>query len=304
VPTRRAFLTTASLALAGAGLPRSLRADDTAQAPPQLFHVGYQLYSWGRYFPPAWWQGAEACSKIGFRGVEGEYTIATLYSGRVPEFTERMRGYNEKLAAIYSTTDLDQPTLAFVNRYRNIVSAKFGQSQGTKVIVIGGTEAHERTPAQFAEYARQANAIGKEVLETTGLRVGVHPHLGSLVQHRDDIDRVMEATDPRYFNLCPDIAHLAAGGSDPVEVIRTYASRIIHVHLKDYRAPGPKGGFGGFVELGKGSIDLRGVVEELKRIGFKGWADVELDGASDPAASARRNFEYLTNELHLQVGTA
>ena len=260
------------------------------------------LYSWGRYFPPAWWEGARACSEIGFPGVEGEYTIATLYSGRESEFAERMRRDHEQLAALYSTTDLDKPNQFYVNREKNVRTAKFAQSQNAKVIVIGGTEARERTPAQFAEYARQANEIGKEVLETTGVRLGVHPHLGSLVQHRDELDRVMDATDPRYFNLCPDIAHLAAGGMDPVEVIRAYASRVIHLHFKDFKHPAPGGGFGGFVELGKGNVDIPGVVRELKTIGFKGWADVELDGAADPAASAVRNRDYLMKVCHLQIG--
>ncbi|MGH9707094.1 MAG: sugar phosphate isomerase/epimerase family protein [Candidatus Acidiferrales bacterium] len=302
--TRREFLTTASFTLAASvGQPASLLARLTSPAaePPQLFRVGNQIYSWGRYFPPAWWEACRACSEIGYPGIEGEYTIATLYSGRESEFTARMRRNHEELAALYSTTDLDQPNQFYVNRYKNVMAAKFAQPQGARVIVIGGTDAKERTAAQFVEYARQANAIGKEIFETTGLQVGVHPHLGSLVQHSEDIDRVMESTDPRYFNLCPDVAHLAAGGADPVEVIRKYSQRIIHVHFKDYK-PVPGREFGEFVELGKGTVDFPGIVRELKAIGFKGWADVELDGAVDPYASSVRNRDYLINMLHLRVG--
>ncbi|MFZ0737343.1 MAG: sugar phosphate isomerase/epimerase [Candidatus Acidiferrales bacterium] len=302
--TRREFLATASLALAATvGQPASFIVRNTTATsdPPQLFRIGYQIYSWGRYYPPAWWQAARDCSTIGYPGIEGESTIANLYSGRESEFSARMRRAREELAALYSTTDLDHPSEFYLNRYKNIQAAKFAKLQGTRVIVIGGTEASERTAAQFTEYARQANAIGKEILETTGLQVGVHPHFGSLVQGRDDIDRVMELTDPRYFNLCPDVAHLAAGGMDPLEVIRKYSQRIIHVHLKDYKPASGKD-FGGFVELGKGIIDLQGIVRELEMIGFKGWADVELDGAVDPAGSAVRNRDYLTNVLRLRVG--
>jgi inosose dehydratase len=307
VQTRREFLARASLALAGTvGPAASLFAPYAAAAsePPQLFRVGYQIYSWGRYYPSTWWEACRACSASGYPGIEGEYTIATLYSGRESEFSARMRRNHEELAALYSTTDLDQPSQFYVNRYKNIQAAKFAQLQGTRVIVIGGTDASERTAAQFVEYARQANAIGKEILETTGLQVGVHPHFGSLVQGRDDIDRVMQSTDPRYFNLCPDVGHLAAGGMDPVEVIRKYSGRIIHVHLKDYKPPASGKDFGEFVELGKGTADIPGIVRELQVIGFKGWADVELDDAADPAGSAVRNRDYLTNVLHLRVGTA
>jgi len=304
--TRRKFLTEASFALAAAvARPTSALARLSAAAtePPQLFRIGYQIYSWGRYYPSAWWEACEACSASGYPGIEGEYTIATLYSGRESEFSVRMQRYHEELAALYSTTDLDQPGNFYVNRHKNIQAAKFAQQQGSRVIVIGGTDAKEKTAAQFVEYARQANAIGKEILETTGVQVGVHPHFGSLVQNRDEIDRVMESTDPRYFNLCPDVAHLAAGGMDPLDVMRKYSRRIIHVHLKDYK-PASGRDFGGFVELGKGIIDFQGIVRELKLSGFKGWADVELDGAVDPTASAVRNRDYLTNVLHLRVGGA
>ncbi|MGB8477175.1 MAG: sugar phosphate isomerase/epimerase [Candidatus Acidiferrum sp.] len=302
--TRREFLTTASLALgATAGQSASLLARFSAAAsePPQLFRIGYQIYGWGRYFPPAWWEACRACSAIGYPGIEGEYTIATLYSGRESEFSTRMRREHEELAALYSTTDLNQAGQFYVNRYKNIQAAKFAKSQGARVIAIGGTDASERTAAQFVEYARQANAIGREIFETTGLQIGVHPHLGSLIQHRDDIDRVMESTDPRYFHLCPDVAHLAAGGADPVEVILKYSQRIIHVHLKDYK-PVSGRDFGEFVELGKGTVDIPGIVHALEAIGFKGWANVELDGAVDPAGSAVRNRDYLANVLHLRVG--
>ena len=303
--TRREFLARASaVAAAAASLGATVggqAAADAAGGPPQLFHVGYQIFSWGRYFPSAWWEAARECAAIGFPGIEGENTIANLYAGREPEFSARMRQQPERLAAIYSTTDLDISSQFYVNRYKNLLAAKFAQPQGTKVLVIGGTEAQERTPAHFVEYARQANAIGKEVLETTGLQVGVHPHLGSLVQHRDDIRRVMDTTDPRYFNLCPDVGHLAGGGMDPTEIVKTYASRVIHLHLKDWKRPVP-GQLSGFAELGTGEVDFPALVRELKTIGFHGWADVELDGAIDPAASARRNMAYLTKVLHLRVG--
>ena len=303
--TRREFLWAAGLSLAAGTdrcFPGGLVQSDTNGARHQLFKVGYQLLSWGRCYPEALWHGVRDCKRIGYDGVEVEATLATLYSGREVEFSGPMQRETMQLAALYSSTDLDQAGQAYANRYKNVAAAKFAQQQGTRVIVIGGFEARERTPAQFREYARQANALGKEILETTGVRIGVHPHYGSLVQDRSALDRVMQTTDPRYFGLCPDVGHLLAGGMDPVEVISTYSQRVIHIHLKDYRPPTAPGIFGKFVELGEGKVDFPAIVHELLTIGFSGWADVELDGAVDPAASALRNRTYLTEVLKLKVG--
>jgi inosose dehydratase len=299
---RRSFLGRLG-ALAGGSALMNFGADLAAAAgTPQRFRVGYQIFSWGRGYPRSWWMATRSLAEVGFRGIEGEYTISELYGGREPEFVKHMNLYGMNLAALYSTTDLDRPAEFYENRRKNLAAARFAQPLGTKVIVIGGDEATERSDERFQEYAKQANAIGQEVLEATGIRVGVHPHLGSLVQKRADIDRVMEMTDPRYFNLCPDTAHLAAGGSDPVEVFRTYRSRIIHTHFKDYK-PDPKMGFGRFLELGEGDINFPALVEELRSADFRGWIDVELDGSPEPEAAARRNRDYLVNVLHLDLET-
>lgn len=302
--TRRDFLMAAGIGLA-AGVERgfSLGLEPITQSIQgrQLFKIGNQLLSWGRCYPEAWRHGTQDCSKLGYPGIEVESTIATLYQGREPEFSEPMKHDDMQLAALYTSADLENPSQAFVNRYFNLAAARFAQRQGTRVIVIGGFEAHQRTPAQFREYASQANALGKEIFETTGVRIGVHPHYGSLVQDRSAIDRIMQDTDPRYFHLCPDVGHLLAGGMNPVDVIKTYSERIIHVHLKDYQPPTSPGTFGKFVELGKGQVDLAGVAQELINIGFDGWADVELDGATDPFGSALRNRDYLTQVLRLNL---
>ncbi|HEV2178047.1 MAG TPA: sugar phosphate isomerase/epimerase [Terriglobia bacterium] len=267
----------------------------------QPFRVGYQIFSWRRHYPGSWWLAARQLAGLGYRGIEGEYTIAELYEGRESEFRDQMQRYGMDLAAFYSTTDLDHATEGYENRRKNLAAARFAKPLGCKVIVIGGTEATERTADRFQEYARQANALGKEVFEATGLKIGVHPHLGSLIEKRPDIDRIMEMTDPRYYYLCPDTAHLAAGGSDPVEVFRTYRSRIIHTHFKDYRPPAKPGEWGQFLELGQGTVDFPALVTELKGAGYRGWIDVELDGSPDPERAAGRNREYLVKTLHLDL---
>lgn len=295
MPTRRTFLRSAAAAFgAAAALPREWRADAEAigwrGAPAPRFAVGYQIFGWSRYFPSAWWRGARAVSALGYRAIEGEYTIAELYDGREREFERRMRGCGVRVNAFYSSTDLGRPGHHAENLRKNLQTARFAERIGTGVIVMGGTEALSKTPEDFAAFARAANEIGRRVLETHGVRCGYHPHLGALVETREDIARVMDATDPRCFFLAPDTGHLAAAGCDVVEVFRTYRERVIHAHLKDYRPSQTPGARGSFMPLGEGVVNFGALRELLVTTGFEGWVNVELDGGRglDPAAVAER----------------
>jgi inosose dehydratase len=96
-------------------------------------------------------------------------------------------------------------------------------------------------------------------------------------------------------------------GIDPVEVIRRYADRVRHVHLKDALAVDEAEEYlqphahwtvrvrGGarevprwFAEPGAdgGLVDSAAVVRALVDIGYSGWVVVESDQSPHPAASA------------------
>ncbi len=142
--------------------------------------------------------------------------------------------------------------------------------------------------------------------EPLGVRLSVHPHAGSFVETRDELDILFRRTDARALGLCVDAGHLVYGGGDPVEVVRNFGSRIRYVHIKDVNpevlAECQTNGIGFldalrryiFCGLGKGSVDLPGFVEGLQRAEFSGWMVVEEDTSPDPPlAAARRNRRYL-----------
>lgn len=301
--TRRDFLRSAALLPAVAGALAPAREAAAAPGPaaagtPQRFRIGYQIFGWGRYFPAAWWKGARACGALGYAGIEGEYTIAELYEGREDEFAERMQACGVALAALYTTSDLERPRESWENARKNMMAARFCQRMGASVLVLGGTEAVSKDGDTFAAFARAANDLGRRLHETHGVRLALHPHLGALVETREDLARVMDATDPRALWLAPDTGHLLAGGSDPVEVFETYGARIVHAHLKDY-APAPAGGRGAFLPLGAGRVDFPALLRLSRARGFDGWLAIELDGGRgvDPATAARGARDYVTTTL-------
>jgi sugar phosphate isomerase/epimerase len=284
------------------GLGAAAAAEALAAA-SRPFKVGYQIYSFGRYFPANWWKGAAAVASVGFKGVEGEYTIAELYEGRESEFEDGMRRLGLTLAALYSSADLENPRSHYENLRKNLHAAAFCKRMGARTLVIGGHEAHRRDDELFTQYARAANEIGKRCLESHGVRFAVHPHLGALVQSREDVSKVMDRTDPRYFFLAPDTGHLAAAGADNVEVFKTYKQRIVHAHLKDWAPPVPPLARGSFAVLGKGVVDFPALLEILATTAYDGWLDVELDSSRTltPEQVAREARDYVVNRLGVSL---
>jgi inosose dehydratase len=63
-----------------------------------------------------------------------------------------------------------------------------------------------------------------------GVTMGLHPHVGTLVEGPDAVRRVLEGSS---VNLCLDTGHLLIGGTDPLALAREVPLRIVHAHLKD-----------------------------------------------------------------------
>jgi len=111
--------------------------------------------------------------------------------------------------------------------------------------------------------------------------------------------------DPRYAKLELDIAHYFQGGGDPAQAVEKYKDRLLFLHLKDVRhVADAKDGYR-FCELGRGLVNVPAVLAALRKINFRGWGIVELDGETDtsrtPKESAIINKDYVQQKLGLTV---
>jgi inosose dehydratase len=164
--------------------------------------------------------------------------------------------------------------------------------------------------AQWDALAAGLNRIG-EYLRERGMRAVYHPHVGTFVETRDEIDRLCRLTDPDLVGLCPDTGHIAYAGADPEAVIVDYAPRVWYVHLKDIdgakleavreqRMSLPEAvKFGLFVPLGKGMINLGSMFNALQAASYDGWIIVEQDAPAAPLQAARQSREYLRDKFGL-----
>lgn len=140
------------------------------------------------------------------------------------------------------------------------------------------------------------------------MRTVFHHHCAGYVETPEEIDKLMQHTDPSLVGLCLDMGHYAFGGGDPLNALRKYYDRIWHVHFKDYSNEvgevAQKNQYdyfesvrnGVFCELGKGSVDFKSIVAELRHRNYEGWIVVEQDvlpGMGNPKQCAKANREYL-----------
>jgi inosose dehydratase len=160
--------------------------------------------------------------------------------------------------------------------------------------------------AEFKVFAETLCAVGEASLEHD-VRSCFHPHVGTVIETAEEIDRLLELTDPELVFLGPDTGHLAWAGVDVVDFCRRHLTRIKSMHLKDIdasvRGHGRQAGWdyrtfadnGIFVELGEGCVDFGTILEMLRRTGFDGWLIVETDVTREPSAfeSARISREFL-----------
>jgi inosose dehydratase len=119
-----------------------------------------------------------------------------------------------------------------------------------------------------------------------GRRTVLHPHVGTMVEGRDDVEMVLGGCG---VQLCLDTGHLLVGGTDPLWLVRTAARRIAHVHLKDVDAllaDWVRDGRVTYTDavgnelyrpLGQGDIDITAIVRTLESAGYDGWYVMEQD---------------------------
>jgi inosose dehydratase len=119
-----------------------------------------------------------------------------------------------------------------------------------------------------------------------GVRAVLHPHVGTMVERGDEVQRVLEGS---AISLCLDTGHLLIGGTDPAELTRQAPERVAHTHFKDVNdqiAAQVRSGRLTYTEgvrrgmyrpLGRGDVDFAAIVGHLRGRDYGGWYVLEQD---------------------------
>jgi inosose dehydratase len=170
------------------------------------------------------------------------------------------------------------------------------------------TPSMELTSDEWKVFAEGANLVAREVKSRAGLRTVFHHHCAGYVETPEEIDNLLAFTDPSLIGLVLDMGHYMFGGGDPLKALKKHSKRIWHIHFKDCHpevaAKSRKEGWdyfksvanGVFCELGKGAVDFKLIVRELRAQKYSGWIVVEQDvlpGMGNPKVCGKRNREFI-----------
>jgi inosose dehydratase len=287
-----------------------------------LDRIGGAPISWGVCEAPDW--GHElppdlVLGQLRELGLHATELGPTGYLGQRPEQVRRLLDrYGLRLLGGFLPVPMHVPTPADLVRARAAMDTL--AAAGSQVVVLAARSADgsydRKVRLSEDEWTVLLSTLDElqRVAREYGLTPTLHPHVGTAIEDRASVLRLLERSD---VPLCLDTGHLLIGGMQPLELVERAAGRIAHVHLKDVRAPvaatvaaGTTSYIGAvraglYAPLGDGDLDIGALVRALEDAGYQGWyvleQDTALDGPPEPGAGpvldVRRSIDHLVSKV-------
>jgi sugar phosphate isomerase/epimerase len=128
----------------------------------------------------------------------------------------------------------------------------------------------------FSVYSANPSADSFESLASLtkeyGIKIAIHNH-GPGDKTYGHLEQVQKAVEkwPVEIGACVDTGHVLRIGEDPVQWIKALGPRVHDIHLKDFAGPEDER------VLGKGKLDVLGVLKALKEVKFPGVLALEYE---------------------------
>ena len=263
-----------------------------------------------------------AVAEAGYAGIDLG-PVGYLGSGR--QLTERLSSRSLGLAGgylelPYSDPERLVPSLVQLDRLLDVFDTVNSHPRPKPTLADAGSDRRRANPGRSAAdhslgfdsegWKRFADGLEQAVdrCRARGYEPTFHHETGTHIEAPWEIEKVLELTS---IGLCLDSGHLVLGGGDPIQALRDWGERINHVHLKDARkavldrivadrAPVVEiWRRRAFCALGKGDVNVDGVIELLNQHHYSGWLVVEQDILPDsadprgPVNDQRANRQYL-----------
>ncbi len=177
---------------------------------------------------------------------------------------------------------------------------------GGGVIYMKNNEAEIHSVFEYAKDAGMPTIVcspDPEALDTVekmakeyDLRIAIHNHGPTDKKYPSprDVLKLVKDRDQR-MGICMDVGHTVRIGEDPVAAIHDCASRLYDFHIKDETLPAKEGKP---TEVGRGVIDIVGVLKALIDIKFPGHVGLEYEAnREDPLPGVLESVGYMRGVL-------
>ena len=262
------------------------------------------IWPWGTQTREQMEQASKEVSEIGYKHFESVKKAIYAFDMDLKAYQEVLKRYDLTPVSFYfHMPSIDEMEGFFSNLDKEL---DFIANLGVERLCLQPTRIRPEVMDE-PKLAQQLESIMRfaEATKKFGITTNLHPHSGTWVMYENEIDYMMQNSDPKILSFAPDTAHLVVGLCDPVEIIRRYIDRINFTHFKDIASPEVHSGgiaaagmeiYTNFRELGQGCVDFKTIFEMLKEHGYNGPLCVELDKAPiSNAISAKNNFEFVKN---------
>jgi inosose dehydratase len=149
--------------------------------------------------------------------------------------------------------------------------------------------------------SREAMPALEALVKEFGIKLAIHNHgpEDKVWASPLDVWQAVQTLDER-IGLCIDVGHTARCGVDPAMAIHRCAARLYDVHLKDLARTGEKSPV---IEVGRGVLDIRGILQALHEVHFTGHAGLEHEkDMNDPLPGVAESIGYIRGTLASMKG--
>ena len=233
--------------------------------------------------------------------------IATYTFSKLPT-DEAIKGV-KRVGLRYASIKDAHLSLKSTEEQRKTVAKKFADAGITLLscgVITPKDDAEARVMFEYARDAGIPTVVCKptramlptldKLVKEFNIKAAIHNHGPEDKVWPSPLD-AWEAIAPfdSRLGVCIDVGHTARCGVDPISAIKTCAPRLHDLHIKDIAVPS---GGSKPVELGRGVLDLRGILAALLEIKFAGHVGLEFEkDLNDPIPGTAESIGYLKGVL-------
>lgn len=187
-------------------------------------------------------------------------------------------------------------------------TVKYHKTLGAKNIGIGGFCVP--VYGRLKEFIKQFNEMSRRYAKE-GFTLSYHNHSGEFsnlykrYEGKTFYDYLIDELDPETTSFCLDTAWAQLAGMDVRALIERLNGRISILHLKDVQALATLNAAGDNydyrperVEVGRGNMNFKGIVETAERCGVKHFiVEDEIYTSNCPLESVKMSADYIKANL-------
>jgi len=281
--SRRNFIKSSSSLTAGLMLhQKSFLVENTV---PVYAH----LWVYASKYPPNW-----DCTEIldtvfndlkyaGLAGVE-VMEILLRHDDAVAKFNDLIHKYNLPVIGTSYYADMwDKDHQQKILDDMELVTERLHTIDGSMIGLTVGDAGHVKTEDELDTQAELLKKI-LVVCDKNKIAPNLHNHTFEVTNNLHDLKGTLKRIPD--IKLGPDLNWLVRAGVDPVWFIKTYADKIVYMHIRDQYANGKWTEY-----VGEGVTDFPSIAKTLKAINYNGKAAIELAFDDPPKNPVKEDWK-------------